>query len=320
MLPEKCHPAAVYQSGVVFLFNEYIADKHSLFAISATMKKYLLASTLIILLTITGCNFLQGLSGSVQYPEVSYSDMKFESLSFDGITMNFTFDVDNPNRVDLRAQGYEYAFSVDGNEFMSGTSDTGIELKSRSSYSITVPIRFGFNELYNTVNAITTRDSIAYGINSVFSFDIPVMGRRDIPASASGYLPIPKIPRLSLENISVGNLSFTGAEVNVQLKFDNPNTFAIGFSDLNYILAIDGERWAAADIAQQVNLAPKSSQIVTIPVRLDIARLGTSVYRMLNGQQSFQYNVTGDGNINVDLPYFDDSSRIPFDLSGRHSF
>ncbi|MCC5925937.1 MAG: LEA type 2 family protein [Bacteroidetes bacterium] len=282
------------------------------------MKRYtplLLSAAFLIL--IGGCSLVQQLSGSVQTPEVTYTSMKFNSLSFDGVTLDFDFEVDNPNRLDLRALGYTYGFSVEGNEFLSGSSDRGIDLAARSASTVTVPISLNFRELYNSVSAIATQDSIAYGVASTFAFDIPVLGRREVPVSAAGYLPIPRLPRLSLENISVGSLSLSGAEVLVSLKFNNPNNFSMSLSDVDYTLNVDGSRWISSVIREQIQVDARSEQIVTVPVRLDLGQLGMSVYRMLTGSQAFNYEVTGNGTVDLDLPFFE-SSRLPFNLSGSY--
>ena len=282
----------------------------------------LLRLFLIVLISVgaTGCALLESLTGSVKTPEVTFKAMKFDSLSFDGVTMLFDFEVDNPNRLNLNAQGYSYSFSVSENPFLSGRSDDGLELRAQSASIVTVPIRFGFQEAFNTVSALATSDSISYGIESTFRFELPVLGVKEVPVSAAGWLPVPKLPRLSLQDISIRNLSFTGAEINVRLQFDNPNVFGLSFSDVVYDLSVDGTRWASAGINQVINLAAKGTQTVDIPVRLDLGQLGLSVYRMLSGQQAFNYAVNGSGNVKVDLPYFADVQRLPFNLSGRYSF
>lgn len=283
-----------------------------------TMKLHLpLLLSAALLIFAGGCSLVQQLTGSVQTPEVTYRSMQFSSLSFDGVTLDFNFEVDNPNRIDLRALGYSYGFSVEGNQFLSGNSDRGIDLAARSASTVTVPISLSFRELYNSVAAIATRDSVAYGIASTFEFDIPVLGRREVPVTASGHLPIPRLPRLALDNISVGSVSFTGAEVIVRLRFENPNAFTMSFSDVHYDLNVDGSRWVSSTIREQIDVAAKSTSFVDIPVRLDLAQLGMSVYRMLTGSQSFTYEVDGSGVVDLDLPFFE-SSRLPFNLSGNY--
>jgi LEA14-like dessication related protein len=283
-----------------------------------------LLSHLLILVFVsaglTGCALLGSLAGTVQTPDVKYKSMKFDALSFDGVTMLFDFEVDNPNRLNLSAKGYSYSFSVSENPFLSGRNDDGLELRAQSASIVTVPVRFGFREAFDTVTALASSDSIAYGIESTFRFEIPVLGVKEVPVSASGWIPVPKMPRLSLQDISIRNLSFTGAEINVRLQFENPNVFGMSFSDVEYDLSVDGTRWASAGIRQSIIMAPNETQTVDIPVRLDLGQLGLSVYRMLSGQQAFNYAVSGSGNVKVDLPYFADVQRLPFNLNGRYSF
>jgi LEA14-like dessication related protein len=283
----------------------------------------LLVNLLVIVIVaggVSGCALIGSLTDSVKTPEVEFKSMKFESLTFDGVTMLFDFHVDNPNRLSLNAKGYSYSFSVSENPFLSGRNEDGIELRAQSSSVVSIPVRFGFREAFDTVTALATSDSIAYGLESTFKFEIPVLGVKEVPVSAAGWLPVPKMPRLSLQDISIRNLSFTGAEINVRLQFENPNMFGLSISDVEYDLSVDGTRWASAGIRQAITLSAKSTQTVDIPVRLDLGQLGMSVYRLLTGQQAFDYAVSGSGNVNVDLPYFSDIQRLPFNLNGRYSF
>jgi LEA14-like dessication related protein len=280
---------------------------------------WLVAVTLI--LTVGGCSLLQNLGkNALSTPEIRYNSMKFDQFGFDGVTMMFSFDVDNPNRVDLTARGYNYAFSVDGNRFLEGNSGDGIALRSQASTRVEVPVTVNFAQLGRTVGSVLSQDSIAYNIASTFTVDIPVLGLREIPVQASGFLPVPKMPEISLENISLGTLSLTGAEVRVRMKFSNPNPFGLSFSDINYRLAVDGENWVSTRLQQLINLGAKSETVIDIPVRLDFAQVGTSVYRLFTGRNAFDYTVSGDGRLNVDLPFFEPNVNLPFSVSGRYNW
>lgn len=287
---------------------------------SSSLRHICIPAIVAIFAFLSGCNAIRGLVQTMDYPEVSYKSMNFESLSFDGVTMRFNFDVDNPNRLDLRAEGYAYTFSIDGNTFMQGSSSDQIELPSRAASLVSIPLEFSFRELSRTVSSVITQDSIEYEISSVFKFDLPVLGERERAVSASGYLPVPRLPKLSLENVSLAGLSFTGAEVLVRMRFENPNNFGLAFSDIGYNLEVDGNRWISTKLNDVVDLAAKGIQIIEVPVRLDFSQVGASVYKILTNREAFRYRVTGEGTVDVDLPYFEESTRLPFDINGEYSF
>lgn len=274
----------------------------------------------ISLAFIGGCAVLSQLGGMVQKPEVSYRNMSFESMSFDGIGLKFNFDLENPNNVNLKASGYNYALSIDDQKFIEGQNNDGLELKSLSTSQISIPVQLNFRELYSTVSSVVNSDSVAYGISSAFSFDIPVLGLIEIPVSANGHLPVPKLPALSFESMSLGSISLTGAEVRLNMLFENPNSFGLSFSDIKYKFMVDGSEWASTGINNVIDLSAKGSQRVEIPIRLDFATLGLSAYRLLTGGSTFNYRLVGDGNVKVDLPYFDQNNRLPFDLAGSYRF
>lgn len=275
---------------------------------------------LVVLVSFAGCQAIRGLSGQLEYPNVEFDKMRFETLSFDGVTMRFDFDVENKNRVDIKTDGYTYVFKIDGNTFIEGTSAQGIDLKSRSSSTVSIPLTFSFSELSRAVSSVVTQDSIEYEIALVFSITMPVGGIREVPAQTTRFLPVPRLPKLSLENVSIAGFSFTGADVRVLMKFENPNNFALKFSDILYNLEVDGSRWISTTLNQVVDLAAKSSSIVEVPIRLEFSQIGSSVYRIIANRNPFDYRVSGNGSVDVDLPYFDKTSRLPFDISGTHQF
>ncbi len=271
----------------------------------------------VLMIAISGCGALSQLSRGVQQPEISYNSMQFSSLSFDGMTLLFNFDVVNKNRLDLTAHGYSYSLSIDDNRFLEGISEDGILLRQRSVSNVQIPVTFNFSQLSSAIGSVFSRDSVRYDIASTFSIDLPVMGRKEVPVSASGHLPIPKLPSVSIKDVRLGNISLTGAEVILALDFVNPNRFGVAFSDVRYRLEVDGSQWVSTRLNQIISVGGNSVNQIEIPIRLDFAQVGSSVYRLMTSGGSFQYRLTGDGNVDVDLPYFD-TSRIPFDISGNH--
>jgi hypothetical protein len=67
-----------------------------------------------------------------------------------------------------------------------------------------------------------------------------------------------------------------------------------------------------------IRIGANSDAEVKIPVRLSGANLGTAVLQILSGDQSFNYTISGGGDIDLDLPYVRDTAFLPFEFSGQH--
>ncbi len=273
------------------------------------------------MLFINSCTTLGELGRSViNEPSVSYKSMKFNEMNFDQVGLLFDFEISNPNAIGIKATGFDYSFAIDGNEFLTGRNANGFEIAGRSTSPMQIPVSLGFNEILKTGSSIIRNDSISYTIQSSIQFDVPVLGIVNVPVESSGQLPVPRLPTVSVEGFSIKNISISGAELLLRLKWFNPNSFGITLGNLNYNLDVQGNRWASATVANRSTLASKDEKIIEIPIRLDFVSLGSGVYRMLTGGGAMPYSVSGNAKLDVDLPYFEKGLDIPLNLNGSWSW
>jgi len=282
------------------------------------MKKYLLLLFALVLFA-GSCATIRDLA-SIKEPDVKYSSMKFDSISFDGITMLFDFEVDNPNRVDVKATSYNYDFLLNGESFLSGEQIQGLEIKGNSKNIVTVPVSFNFEQAWTSVRSIAQQDSIEYRLSTEVEFDLPVLGKRTVPVSASGYFPVIKTPTFNFRDFNLGRLSLSGAELELKVTIKNPNSFGIWVDGVDYNLMVNGAKWAESTIHQKIELGADTEREVTIPLQLNFTQLGSATYQLLTGGTSFNYEVTGDANAGADLPGFRDDKQLNFNFSGVFRF
>lgn len=282
------------------------------------MKKYFLI-LITLALFVASCASIRDLA-SIQEPDVSFSSMKFDNISFDGITMLFDFEVDNPNQANIKATSYNYEFLLNGNTFLTGTQEQGIEIKSKSKNNVTVPVTFNFDQVWNSVRSIAQNDSIEYNLSTEVEFDLPILGSRKVPVTASGFFPLIKTPTFEFSDFNRGRLSLSGAELELKVIIKNPNSFAIWVDGVDYNLIVNGAKWAESTISQRVELGSDTEREVTIPLQLNFAQLGSATYQLLTGGSSFNYEVTGQTNAGADIPGFRENTQIPFNFSGVFRF
>lgn len=273
---------------------------------------------IILFIFISSCSALRDLA-DVRQPSVNYSKMSIQNISFDGVTLLFDFDVTNPNQFGISADQYTYEFFINDSSFLNGTQTENLRVNRESTSTVQVPVSLTFSDVFNTFSSLVQRDSLSYRLSTEVQFDLPGVGKRRVPVSAAGELPIPRMPRIEFSGYNVKNLSLAGAELDINLRVSNPNPFGISMSNAAYALNVNGREWLDTRLGDRISLGGSESDTITIPVRLNSSQMGSVLLEMMRGETSFDYNLTGSADISADIEGFDDGTTIPFDLDGRYT-
>jgi LEA14-like dessication related protein len=280
------------------------------------MKKSLLL--LFVTLLIASCGTLRD-AADVREPSVSYKDMSIQSITFDGVTLLFDFEVTNPNRFNVNADQYNYEFFINERSFISGMQDQPVRIERESTSLIQVPVSLNFHEVYQTFSSILRQDNLAYQLSTEVEFSLPVAGKRKVPVTTSGEIPIPKVPRVTFGDFNVKNISFSGAEAEVSFRVFNPNAFGISVSNAAYNLRVNGREWLDTTMDQVMRVEGSESREIIIPIRLNATQLGSALMDLMQGKSTFNYELSGSAEVDADLEGFPAGQLIPFDLSGQYT-
>ncbi|MFU8813212.1 MAG: LEA type 2 family protein [Balneolaceae bacterium] len=273
---------------------------------------------LISLIIIASCSSLRQ-AADLRQPDVRYSDVSIQSISFDGVTLLFDFMVTNPNQIGVTAEGYQYEFFINESSFLSGSQSERLNIGREETALVQVPVSMNFSELYQTFGSLMRRDSLSYQLATEVQFEVPVMGVRSVPVQASGVFPLPKIPSMSFGGVEVQNMSLTGADVEVTFTVRNPNSFAITMERANYILNVGGRQWLDSTISDAITVASNTSREVVLPLRLSSSQMGSALFDMMRGQTDFEYKLTGEAAVSAAIPGFEGAQLIPFNLEGVYT-
>ncbi len=254
----------------------------------------------------------------MEEPSVEFSKMSIQNITFDGVTLLFDFDVTNPNSRDINAEKYTYEFFINNRSFISGEETEPITVGKESTTQVQVPVSMRFSEVYEAFGSLVREDSISYQMATDVSFDMPIVGTRNVPVQASGNLPIPKIPRIELGDFEVKRLSLAGAEVEATFRVTNPNAFRIALTGASYVLDVNGSNWLDTTLDELIEISGNESRTITIPVRLNASQMGSALLDIMAGERDFSYKLRGTADVSADLEGFSDGETIPFDLEGEY--
>ena len=270
---------------------------------------------IIFLFFAHGCNSLQQLA-NIQKPDISFADMKISELTLQDVELLFDLKVDNPNPLAIKLSGYEYDFFVNEASFVKGQQSLSTQIEASGESIIQVPVRMTYGELLDTFNSLRSKDETGYTFKANVNVDAPVLGLINIPVEKTGTFPVIKMPKISIGDLLVKNLSFTKADLELQLNVENPNGFDLLLNALNYDVIINGLTSLSGSTEETVTVNKKGEGSIKIPLSLNILQLGMSAYNILKGDEPLEYSLNGDANIGADLPLFE-SSTFNFNRSGQ---
>lgn len=280
------------------------------------MKKFIYY--LLIALIFTGCATLRDLA-NIQKPALEYSSMSVQSINFSEAVLLFDFEVDNPNPVGITASGYTYDFLVNNNSFLSGSQDKDVKIGASNESVLQVPVTLQYSELYDTFNSLLRSSAFDYDLNTEFLFEIPGLGQQSLPVSASGSLPVPKIPRFGFAGYNINQISASGADMDLIISVTNPNQFPVSLLNAEYILDVHGREWLNTSLGDAVRISAKEQSEIIIPVQLNAVQMGAVLFDMMRGSTEFNYNLKGNASVGAEIEGFSFTESIFFDREGEFS-
>ncbi|OQY60478.1 MAG: hypothetical protein B6245_01270 [Desulfobacteraceae bacterium 4572_88] len=261
-----------------------------------------------ILMMMSGCAVIQEF---VQKPQISFEGLSLKNMSLSEGDMVFRLRVTNPNPMGATLRNVSYNLKINDREFLKDVLEQNITLAAGGSSMVEVPLTINYLNFFESVRDFIGSDKIVYDLSGSAG-----IGPFDIPYHTNGDFPVPKLPRVSLKNVSVADFSLTGASVICAIDLKNPNSFAMNMSGLSYSIALDGKKLAEG-IAENVSpMNEKGSTVIKVPIRMNFFELGRSAYRMLK-KSSSDYELKGE--MKFSLPQAGEKS-FPFQKSGRVSF
>lgn len=247
---------------------------------------------LVVLLAVSGCAAFDR-EVERRTPEASVDGARIAGLDFNAAQLLVHVRVDNPNPVRINVAGLDYELRLDGERALAGDSGERAEIPARGSGLLAVPITLAYDDLYERVAGLRGRDAVDYAIDFGVTVDVPLLGERRVPASASGTMPIPQRPGIALRDLRIDHLGVDGARVVVDVDVSNPNTFDLALDALHYDLRVDGRDWASGFLAHSTRIGPDERATLSIPLALDFAAMGAGVRQMLLGGGRVEYDLSG---------------------------
>lgn len=251
-----------------------------------------------------------------QKPKVSVVDQRLTGLDFEKVSIAFGIQVDNPNPVGIDLQGLDYDLKLDGHSFVTGKQDQKMPIAAYGSSRIELPLSMTFKEIEQGLSGLKGKDEVPYELTTGLLIKVPLLGTIRYPVVSKGVLPVPQLPRISLQGIKLERFNFNGATMALSVLVDNPNNFNVALNSLNYDLTINGKHWARGSSQTLGTIREKQKSLITLPLSISLLDLGSGFSSLIKSGTDLNYAIVGKLNASTSnklIGNFD----MPFDNSGH---
>lgn len=252
-----------------------------------------------ILFLLSGCSALSDLTKNIQKPNVSVENVRVTGFDFQQIELTYDLKVENPNALSMDLLSYDYELKLNENSFVKGQQARRTTIEASGDSRIEVPVSLNFQQVYRAVSNLRGADEASYSFLSTLTFDLPVLGRTNMPIEKDGKIPLLQLPDIRLRDFQIESLSLSGAKLNLQLDFDNPNGFGLTVNGLDYNLDVNGDSWSDGTALQDVSIKKNGVTELNIPLSLNFSDIGMSAFRALSGSQNLDYDLQGNLDVNI---------------------
>ena len=259
------------------------------------MKKSLLLILILVIFQIIlllHCSTLKELA-SIQKPTVTLDNVQVTGLTFDDISLKFDIAIDNPNQLSVNLAGFDYDFLLNDQSFIQGQQSDELSIQAQSRSIVELPVDLVFKDIYKSYQNLKNLDSTDYQLKVGLLFDLPVLGQTKIPVSMKGRFPLIKIPTLAIESLHLTNLNLFSANLQLNIRLDNPNSISLLLNKINYKFRVNGIEWISGLNENPQMIEQNTKSILEIPIRLNFMQIGQTAYNLVSGTSSVNYNLDG---------------------------
>lgn len=235
------------------------------------------------LLSLSGCAAVGELAKSAfKRPTLTLRQVSIAAIDFDGATLAFDYQVENPNGFGLTLGRLQYWLELEQRVVTRGEAPGGLSLPASGAAPVRFTARLPFAEVPRIVELVRSREPVHYKVGGVVGVDTPI-GIVDLPLSHAGTVDLPRVPEFKVDSVAVRMSSLTELEVALTLDVANANPFPLPGGELQYAVAVGGAVVASAEAGEVAKVPAKGHGKLVIPVRLSLLGAGRAAASAVRG-------------------------------------
>lgn len=230
-------------------------------------------------------------------PQLQYQSVSFTSVSFQELKATIQGTISNDNLFPLSGK-IAYTTKLNGQKVFGGESPE-FSVGSQQTAPFTLETTINLPQAYGSLKDLLTKigqgeTEIPFSIEGEFSTQVLLGLPLKAPFNAVGKTPLPKLPNISLTNISVKSLSLTQATLKLSAKITNKNSVPINIQNFAYQLLGNNTEIVSSAFSGNLNVGANTTENVEWDLVLNLKAVdGALIKHLLDGslQTSLKQNI-----------------------------
>ncbi|TVQ93196.1 MAG: hypothetical protein EA397_05320 [Deltaproteobacteria bacterium] len=249
-------------------------------------------------------------------PQVSFDKVDFDRPTWQGVDADFVLRVRNPNPIGVDLDAWRWALELRDQAFLSGDAPGGGTLPPRGETPFSVPVRFDFRDIVETVRANRGQAEVPYTFSGALSVQTP-LGLATVPFRHRGEIPPLRPPKIQLQTLRVERIDLVRGQVELALDLAamSEGGGAMGLDSFAYTLGLGGREIVSGSVPRLGTLQNGESLPLSIPIRVGVVQIGSSVLSSLQQKEPLQARLKADLSVDTALGSIplsvDEQTRIP---------
>ncbi|MCO4744988.1 MAG: LEA type 2 family protein [Proteobacteria bacterium] len=271
-----------------------------------------LLSVSLLLAVSVGCDEIEQFT-----PDVRFDRFDVEDINFQGASVDFVFQVDNPNPVELGLKSFSYNFGMEQVPLFGGDNEDGFQLLALESSPLVLPVSLNWVDTWDAVSATRGLDTIGFGLDGHMGFGIPLERFEGeeirVPYDEGGEFPALRTPKFQLGKIKVKRLDLLSQSADLELEFDIDNDHAstLFFDRFDYKVNLAGNQVGTGLIGSLGQVDGAKVDTFILPLDVDLFALGDAGWQAIVNRRPLNANLSAD--MDVDTPF----GLVPLQINER---
>ncbi len=201
-------------------------------------------------------------------PTVKFNRLELTALSFEDLSVDFVFDVHNPNPLELPLERFDYGLLLADLEILSGDSPDGVTLREEATSEMALPVSLNFVNLYELVIAERGTDNLPFQLKGGFGWDTDI-GPVDVTFDETGDFPALRTPEIKVGELLVTEVTATQAGFALDIDIDNDHGSALDFANLDFNVKFAGAKVGAGTKETLGTVDGATTRRLSVPFTVD---------------------------------------------------
>lgn len=255
--------------------------------------------------------------GEQAVPQLKLAQMQVTNLTADRADMDMNMVIENPAPVGLNIDSLYYTILIEGHEVTKTTYPDPLHIEANQNTRVSLPLTIYYDKLQSLLDQLEEegRDTVVYTIDATIFTDAALIPDDQLNLQVEERLPLIRVPEVKVTDLSIEDLNFSGAVIQVETYIVNENVFALGFENMDYSFRVGDNEAIEGHRAEPVRIAAKDTAFIRVPVEVDFGEMGRGFIDYIREGGDLPYNYSLNARLVSDAEILEDS-EIALNVTG----